>query len=166
MTNLMWFELNTDTACSLSTVSSHLLPLVDVPDESGQAQQSQQAQDFGKADDTQCPGCPVHFRVQTVHHQENVVHRDRWNEVHQEPALQVVQTDSPKGKGNLYLATWKFQQFSSSIFIGMTGNWTKALPLAAHYRFISYTWISLSSQFKSRGLISIPNRPSIQSSAT
>lgn len=55
---------------------SHLLPLVDVPDESGQAKQPKQAQDFGEADDTQRSGCSVDFRVQTVHHQEDVVHRD------------------------------------------------------------------------------------------
>lgn len=56
---------------------SHLLPLVDVADESGQAEQSKQAQDFGEADDAQCPGCPVDLGVETVHHQEDVVHRDR-----------------------------------------------------------------------------------------
>lgn len=55
---------------------SHLLPLVDVADESGQAEQSKQAQDFCETDDTQCPGCPVDLRVETVHHQEDVVHWD------------------------------------------------------------------------------------------
>lgn len=55
---------------------SHLLPLVDVADESGQAKQSKQAQDFCEADNAQCPGCSVHLGVKTVHHQEDVVHRD------------------------------------------------------------------------------------------
>ena len=49
---------------------------MDVADESGQAEQSKQAQDFGEADDAQRPGCPVDLGVETVHHQEDVVHRD------------------------------------------------------------------------------------------
>lgn len=56
--------------------ASHFLPLVDVADESGQAKQPKQAQDFGEADDAQRSGCSVDFRVQTVHHQEDVVHWD------------------------------------------------------------------------------------------
>lgn len=68
---------------------------MNVADESGQAKQSQQAQDFGEADDTQRPGCPVDLRVQTVHHQEDVVDRDGRHKVHEEPALQVVLTDRP-----------------------------------------------------------------------
>lgn len=55
---------------------SHLLPLVDVADEPGQAEQPKQAQDFGESDDAQRPRCPVDFRVQTVNHKEDVVH---WN---------------------------------------------------------------------------------------
>ena len=56
--------------------ASHLLPLVDVADESGQAQQPKQAQDFGEANNTQRSCCSVDFRVQAVHHQEDVVHWD------------------------------------------------------------------------------------------
>lgn len=62
---------------SVSPVSvSHLLPLVDVANKTGQAEQSKQTQDFGEADNAQCPGCPVDFGVETVHHQEDVVHGD------------------------------------------------------------------------------------------
>lgn len=82
-------------ACFLKNITTDLLPLVNVADESGQAKQSQQAQDFGKADDTQRPGCPVHLRVQTVHHQEDVVDWDGRHKIHEEPALQVVLTDRP-----------------------------------------------------------------------
>lgn len=49
---------------------------MDVADESGQAEQPEQAEDFGEADDAQGPGCSVHLGVQAVHHQEDVVHRD------------------------------------------------------------------------------------------
>lgn len=55
---------------------SHLLPLVDIADESGQAEQSKQAQDFGEANNAEGPGCPVDFGVQTVHHEEDVIHWD------------------------------------------------------------------------------------------
>lgn len=49
---------------------------MDVADEPGQAQEPKQAQDFGEADYPQRPGRPVDLRVQTVHHQEDVIHRD------------------------------------------------------------------------------------------
>lgn len=68
---------------------------MDVADESGQAEQSEQAEDFGESDDAQGPGCSVHLGVKAVHHQEDVVHRDGRHKVHQEPALQVVLADGP-----------------------------------------------------------------------
>lgn len=83
-------------ACfEIKHISTDLLPLVNVTDESGQAQQSQQAQNFGKADNAQRPGCPVHLRVKTVHHQKDVVDRYGRHKVHEEPALQVVLADRP-----------------------------------------------------------------------
>jgi len=57
--------------------ASHLLPLVDVANESGQAEQPKQTQDFSEAEYAQCSGRPVDLRVETVHHQEDVVHWDR-----------------------------------------------------------------------------------------
>lgn len=76
--------------------ATHLLPLVDVADEPGQTQQTEQAEDFGEADYPQRPGRPVDLRVQTVHHQEDVVHRDGRHEVHEEPGLQVLLADCPE----------------------------------------------------------------------
>lgn len=68
---------------------------MDVANESGEPQQPKQAEDFGEADDAQRPRRPVNLGVQTVHHQEDVVHGDGGHKVHQEPALQVVLADGP-----------------------------------------------------------------------
>lgn len=75
--------------------ASHLLPLVDVADKSGQAKQSKQTQDFCETDNTQRPGRSVDFRVETVHHQEDVVHWDGGHKVHEEPGLQILLADCP-----------------------------------------------------------------------
>lgn len=73
---------------------AYLLPLVDVPDESGQPQQPQQTQDLGEADDAQRPRRLVHFRVNSfLHDEENIIHRYGRDKVHHEPSLQVVFLD-------------------------------------------------------------------------
>lgn len=40
-------------------LSTHLFPLVNVSNEAGETQKAQEAEDFGKADDAQGPGCLV-----------------------------------------------------------------------------------------------------------
>jgi len=94
-----------------STSVSHLLPLMDVADESRQAEQSQQAQDFGEAENAQRPSCPVDLGVETVHHQEDVVHRDGRHKVHQEPVFQVVLSDrselEERGRRGVTFVFWQ-----------------------------------------------------------
>lgn len=157
MLNVFWTTIS-HKDCFLIFVS-HLLPLVDVADESGQAEQSKQAQDFCETDDTQCPGCPVDLRVETVHHQEDVVHWDGWHKVHEEPALQVVLADRPefeqKGRAVTFsIWQWSFVEVIPTfswhemilINIQQEQNWNvnKALPLAARHLVTSHTWFVLT----------------------
>ena len=142
--------------CSLVS-DSHLLPLVDVADESGQAEQPKQAQDFGETNDAQRPGCPVDLRVQTVHHQEDVVHRDGRHKVHEEPALQVSLANGPESEQEGRPDTFLIWQCSFVEVISAVGwhkkiliniqqeqswNMNKALPLAASHLFTTPTRIS------------------------
>lgn len=64
---------------------------MDVTDESGQPQQSQQTEDLSKADDAECPGRLVHLRVDPfLHDEEDIIHRYRRDKVHHKPGLQVL----------------------------------------------------------------------------
>ena len=75
-------------------MSAYLLPLVDVPDESGQPQQPQQTEDLGEADDAERPGRLVHLRVDPfLHDEEDIIHRYGGDKVHHEPGLQVFLLD-------------------------------------------------------------------------
>ena len=67
---------------------------MDVADESGEAQQPQQTEDLGKADDPQGSGRLVKVRVDAcLYDEEDVVHRYRGDEIHHEPGLQVLDLD-------------------------------------------------------------------------
>lgn len=72
----------------------YLFPLVDVADESGKTQQSQQTEDLGEADNPQRSGRLVKVRVDArLHDEEDVIHGDGGDEIHNEPALQVLDLD-------------------------------------------------------------------------
>ena len=72
----------------------YLFPLVDVADESGEAQQPQQTEDLGEADDPQGSGRLVKVRVNArFYDEEDIVHRYGGDEVHHEPTLQVLDLD-------------------------------------------------------------------------
>lgn len=67
---------------------------MDVADEPGQTQQTQQAEDLGEADDAQRPGRLVHLRVDALlHDEEDVIHGYGRDKVHHEPGLQVLLLD-------------------------------------------------------------------------
>lgn len=104
-TNYAWSKLTftgTDQSISLlfwmrkdrCNSPLYLLPLVDVADESGEAQEAQQAEDLGEADDPQGSRCFVKVWVDAcLHDEEDVVDGDGGDEVHHEPALQVLDLD-------------------------------------------------------------------------
>lgn len=80
----------------------YLLPLVDVADESGEAQKPQQAEDLGEADDSQGSCCFVKVWVDAcLHDEKDVVNGDGGDEVHHEPALQVLDLDLLRVQDNL-----------------------------------------------------------------
>lgn len=72
-------------------VLSYLLPLVDVSDEAWEAEQTQQAEDLGEADDAQRPRRLVHLWVKALlHDQKDIIHGNGGEKIHHEPALQIV----------------------------------------------------------------------------
>lgn len=65
---------------------SYLFPLVDVANESREAQESQQAENLCEADNPQGASRLVEIGVDAcLHNEEDVVHRDRGDEVHHKP---------------------------------------------------------------------------------
>lgn len=67
---------------------------MDVTDESGQPQQTQQTEDLREADNAECPCSFVHLRVNPLlHDEEDIIHRYGGDEVHHKPALQVLLLD-------------------------------------------------------------------------
>lgn len=64
---------------------------MDVPDEAREAEQPQQAEDLGEADDAQRPCRLVDLRVEALlHDQKDIIHGNGGEKIHHEPALQVV----------------------------------------------------------------------------
>ncbi len=67
---------------------------MDVTDESGQPQQSQQTEDLGEADDAERPGRLVHLGVDPfLHDEKDIIHRNGRDKVHHKPGLQVLLLD-------------------------------------------------------------------------
>lgn len=73
---------------------SYLFPLVDVANESGEAQEPQQAENLGEADNPQGARRLVEIWIYArFHDEEDVVHRYGGDEVHHKPAPQVFNLD-------------------------------------------------------------------------
>lgn len=65
-----------------------------VSDEPGQSQQTQETENLGEANDSQGPGCFIHFRVKAfLHYQKDIIHWNGGQEVHGEPTLKVIHLD-------------------------------------------------------------------------
>lgn len=67
---------------------------MDVADEPGQPEQTQQAEDLSEAHDTEGPGRLVHLRVDPLFHNEkDIIHGYGRDKVHHEPAFQILHLD-------------------------------------------------------------------------
>lgn len=75
----------------------YLFPLVDVTDEAGQSEKTQQTQDLGEPHNAECAGSSVHVGRLVpgfqVNDEENIVDRDGGDEVHREPGAEVMHAD-------------------------------------------------------------------------
>lgn len=75
----------------------YLFPLVDVTDEARQSEKTQQAEDLCEAHDAEGAGSAVHVgwivSGLQVHNEEDVVHWNGGDKVHQEPGAKVMRAD-------------------------------------------------------------------------
>ncbi len=75
-------------------VLTYLFPLVNVADKPGETQQPQQAQDFSETHNPQSSRRLIHLRVYALlHDQEDIIHRNGRDKVHNKPGLQVLLLD-------------------------------------------------------------------------
>ena len=64
---------------------------MNISNEAGETQEAQEAEDLGETDNAQGPGSLVDLRVYAcLHNKEDVVHGDGGDEIHHEPALEVL----------------------------------------------------------------------------
>lgn len=64
---------------------------MNISNEAGETQEAQEAEDLGETDDAQGPGSLVDLRVDAcLYNEEDVVHRDGGDEIHHEPAFEVL----------------------------------------------------------------------------
>ena len=67
---------------------------MDVADEPGEPQESQEAEDLGEAHDPQRPGRFINLRVDALlHDKKDIIHRNGGHKVHHKPGLQVLLLD-------------------------------------------------------------------------
>lgn len=67
---------------------------MNVADKTRETQQSQQAQDFSETHNPQRSSRLIHLRVYALlHDQEDIIHRNGWDKVHNKPGLQVLLLD-------------------------------------------------------------------------
>lgn len=67
---------------------------MDVTNQPGQSQKSQQTENFGEPHDPQRPCCLVDLRVNAfLHNEKDIIHRDGRYKVHYEPRLEILFLD-------------------------------------------------------------------------